>query len=105
MSHAPGNVLRIGGNAVHRVAPRKPNEAATPPTSDQIPIIERYQDLAAAIHKTAIAPRADLFIWGCLCGAAGVVREPGLRQAELVALKHVLDEAQNLHDTLEGDPQ
>lgn len=99
------SVFRAGGYPVHRIIKgyRDVNEEAKP-KGDTVPVAERYQDLAAHIHKTAVTPRGDLYIWACLCGAAGIVREQGLRSADLVCAKHVIDEAAKLHDRLEGEP-
>lgn len=95
-------VLTAGGHAVHRV--RAPEGAKEEPQrkTDLVAIIERYQDIAAHMHKTAIAPRGDKFLWGCSCGSYGIAHEPGRRSAELVAMKHTLDKAQEMYETLEG---
>jgi hypothetical protein len=95
--------LTAGGYPVHRVAkngaPAPTRFVASP---EPVSILERYQDLAAVLHRTAIAPRGELYLWGCTCGALGIVHEPGLRAAQLVSARHVLDKANEMYETLEG---
>ena len=97
--------LTAGGHPVHRLrVPAAAKNAADderPPKVDPVPLIERYVDLARHIHKTAIAPRAERFIWGCSCGH--IAQAPGpLERAELDARGHVLRMAEELFEQLEG---
>lgn len=97
--------LTAGGYPVHRTRKGTPSTVSQNGTSDTVPISERYQDLAAHIHRTAVAPVGDTYIWGCVCGAASKVHEPGLRSADMAAMKHVIDEAAKLESRLEGTTQ
>ena len=99
-----GTLRAANGHSVHKVVPlRRDGNEEGKPRADTVPIAERYQDLAAHIHRTAIAPRGDRYIWGCVCGAVGVVTDPGYANADLTARKHVIDEAAKLYDMLEGN--
>jgi hypothetical protein len=98
------SVLRAGGFPVHRVRVPAAQDPEQKKGGDAAPIFERYQDLAAAMHRTFIAPRGTMFLWGCSCGRAEISREAGARYADLAAMKHVLDKATELYENLEGKP-
>lgn len=97
-------VMTAGGSRVHplrqRVAQRMEALQAVP---DQVPIIERYTDLAAQMHRTSLAPRGDGYLWGCSCGEYGIVARSAAAKASLVAQQHVVDEAEKMYRALEAD--
>lgn len=101
-------ILTAGGHPVHRVRGGRPL-AEVPPSQrvEAVPIVERYQDLAAAMHRTAVAPCGDRFLCGCVCGwyaktQAGI----SSAAASLRAQQHVIDEAKVMFDLLEAsDPE
>jgi hypothetical protein len=100
-------VLRAGGHRIHHesaLRPPLPAERDSALKPDAVPIIERYQDLAAAIHRTAVAPRGDRFLWGCTCGKFNLTPQGSLAKAQLIAAQHVLEEAEAMFLLLEGHP-
>jgi hypothetical protein len=96
-------VLTAGGNAVHRL--RRATEGATQePSPDTVPIIERYQDVAAFMHKVSVAPRADRFLIGCVCGWYTLSPVGSSGKASMIAQQHVLDAADDMYRVLEPEP-
>jgi hypothetical protein len=69
---------------------------------DSVPIIERYQDVAAQLHRTAIAPRTDRYIMACSCGWAELSPVGGSGRASIICQQHVIDAAERLYEKLEG---
>ena len=96
--------MTAGGHPVHagarRVAVEKPDDDARPKV-DALPLIERYIDISNHIHKTAVVPRRESFLWACSCGAAAITGGP-LERARLAARSHILREAEKLFEKLEG---
>jgi hypothetical protein len=96
--------LTAGGFPVHRFRPRATDEAAGAKKAvvDPVAVIDRYQDAAAAIHRTFVVPRGDRFLVGCGCG--WVMRtEPGMMAGRVgvLAQQHVFDEAEKLYERME----
>lgn len=88
--------------SVHRIRFATTEEKAAIRAREDVPVIERYQDLATHIHRTAIAPRGSSYLWGCVCGAAGIVPDSRVEAADVAARTHVLNAAQVLYKKLEG---
>ncbi len=96
------SVLRAGGHRVHPFRQR-PQQDEKPP-NDSVPVIERYQQVAAAQHRTFVVPRGTRFIYGCSCGmtqVSPVGMMPG--RVSILAQEHILDEAEKLYQLLEGE--
>ncbi len=98
------SVLMAGGHRIHKtVGPRRVEEDLdAPPKMDPIPVIDRYTDLASAMHRVAVVPVRDRFVWGCTCGAFAQAAIGGRKRAEMTGMAHVMDMAQDMHDTLEA---
>jgi hypothetical protein len=98
------NQRTAGGHPVHRVArpTSRPDEPEVRRHNDPVPAIERYQDIAAHMHRCAQTPRGDRYLIGCLCGfytlTAGGTSSAA---ASLRAQEHVIGKAQEMMDILE----
>jgi hypothetical protein len=95
-------VLMAGGAPVHRVTKSNVSEEEQRPRPDEVPIIERYSDVAKALHRTVIAPRKDRFIIGCSCGWYALSGIGSYAKAQNDAMGHVIKEAEAIFFALEG---
>ena len=95
--------MSFRGLRVHpRANAERPTVDPDKAPNDRVPIIERYQDVAAQIHRTAFAPRTDRFILACSCGWAEVSPVGGSGRASIICQQHVIEAAEKLYEKLEG---
>ncbi len=85
-----------------RATPERPKIDPDRQPNDRVPIIERYQDVAAQLHRTAIAPRTDRYIMACSCGWAELSPVGGSGRASIICQQHVIEAAERLYEKLEG---